>query len=422
MKYIALLSLAALFTSAAGAAAPDCQVLYHFTNRVGDQGIFGQQLINQLPGISQTFDNRSLGCSAWTFSYDSEGFSAVNITLQSAAATLGGASTFSAFAGTVVSGANPQTATTSGNYQATGYYPYMAVQLTSFTGTGSINATLIGYKSPAYVGSVTSVSGCTASGSSLQKGNGSGGCAATSVTDDGITVVTTEPINSLALKTGDGTKSGMVYFLGKTSGGSAIVAADVAAATPIGYIWPTTNGTANQFMQDSGTATCPTLATVSGVSPPATCHQMVWASGSAAQLVMAGGNTATFTGTSYVGFASLATRTNECVTGQGCGTAGVTSIAGAKVRKASVMQNFTLQMSGIQVTGTLTFNLRKNFANCGTPSTVSLLVPNASVAGFEVVDNTNTCTFADGDYMDWQVVQSTGTSGIVNFLSHLAVQ
>ena len=69
----------------------------------------------------------------------------------------------------------------------------------------------------------------------------------------------------------DTSHSGAEYYQGLTSGGVALAAGDVAG-TAITYVLPTTNGAANQVLIDSGSTTCPTLA--SGL--PTTCHLLVW--------------------------------------------------------------------------------------------------------------------------------------------------
>jgi hypothetical protein len=66
--------------------------------------------------------------------------------------------------------------------------------------------------------------------------------------------------------------SGSIEFMGTTSGGAGFAVSDVAAATQILYMLPTTNGTANQVLYDTGSATCGTYTTGS----PALCHQLAW--------------------------------------------------------------------------------------------------------------------------------------------------
>lgn len=78
-------------------------------------------------------------------------------------------------------------------------------------------------------------SGCTPAGSTnvLQKNNGSGGCAASSVTDNGTTVVTTEPFQAPSVATGSAPPSvtvgtgGVPFACGEGTAPSAGVTAGV---------------------------------------------------------------------------------------------------------------------------------------------------------------------------------------------------
>lgn len=92
-----------------------------------------------------TIDNRFNACNSWTFAYSSNGFTALSIRVESAGiGALGVPGTFGAFAGTLVSGINPNTATTFAISTLTGYYPWVRVSLTSVTGSGTINGNLYG--------------------------------------------------------------------------------------------------------------------------------------------------------------------------------------------------------------------------------------------------------------------------------------
>ena len=112
-------------------AAADCSFTYEFTNIPG-QYIDGVVTLN--PGAAATIDNRSRVCTYWSFVYSSTGFSALSIALQSSTDSVN----FSTFAGTTISGSNPSTATTANTYVASGYYPFLRVNLTTTTGTGSV--------------------------------------------------------------------------------------------------------------------------------------------------------------------------------------------------------------------------------------------------------------------------------------------
>jgi hypothetical protein len=101
--------------------------------------------------VSATVNNKDgAGCDGWTVTYSSFGFATVSVLLQSAPMTTAGAAgTFVSFAGTILTGfTNPVTATTQGETRATGYYPYVRVQITT-TGTGYLTAEFHGFKSNA---------------------------------------------------------------------------------------------------------------------------------------------------------------------------------------------------------------------------------------------------------------------------------
>ncbi len=143
-------------------AAPDCQKNYRFSNRTGDGPLNPSQEFVPVVGggsISPTYDNRTSACNAWLVVYDSEGFSGLSITFQDAPTANGAVGSFITFAGTTVSGSNPMTATTSALFTGTGYYPYFNMLLTSAVGTGSINVTLYGWKSPNYIVSLGGTGG-----------------------------------------------------------------------------------------------------------------------------------------------------------------------------------------------------------------------------------------------------------------------
>src|SRR6185369_5318321 len=93
---------------------------------------------------SAGFDNRQMGCVNWNITYSNFNFSAVSLVVQSA--PMGSnttAGSFVTFAGTVVTGINPNTATTQAQTTFTGYYPWIRVTAT-LTGTGRLTGYLIG--------------------------------------------------------------------------------------------------------------------------------------------------------------------------------------------------------------------------------------------------------------------------------------
>lgn len=129
---------------------------FRFTNILGEP-TDGYTVFPISAGAAATIPifNISGGCLAFAFSYDSEGLSAINISLQSAPSTplgpISNPGTFITFPGTTVTGSNPSTATTSASYTATGYYPFLRVSLNSSTGIGAVNVTLNGWISPAFI-------------------------------------------------------------------------------------------------------------------------------------------------------------------------------------------------------------------------------------------------------------------------------
>ncbi len=156
-------------------------------------------------------DNRAPGCDGFVVSYSSNGFATVSVLLQSANLGVGGvAGAFATFAGTITAGyVNPATATTcstgtSCEIRATGYFPYVNVQVTT-TGTGYLVGEFHGFKTNPNAGSA-----------------GGGGCVGTVATPCvvvGPTAAgsppTTSPVlvagqdgtNIQTLKTGNGTNN-----------------------------------------------------------------------------------------------------------------------------------------------------------------------------------------------------------------------
>jgi len=97
-------------------------------------------------GVGTTFDNRA-GCTYWTVVYSSIGFSALSLAVE-AAPGANVAGTWVTFAGTVDTGVNPNTAITQASATMHGFYPWMRLNLTAATGTGTVRAQLYGYKLP----------------------------------------------------------------------------------------------------------------------------------------------------------------------------------------------------------------------------------------------------------------------------------
>ncbi len=91
--------------------------------------------------------HNTTGCVAWTVVYASTGFSALSLRLESAPgqSTPG---TWATFSGTTQSGANPNTATTQAFTVMIGFNPWVSLNLTAVTGTGTITAYVYGYRAP----------------------------------------------------------------------------------------------------------------------------------------------------------------------------------------------------------------------------------------------------------------------------------
>lgn len=132
----------------------DVAYSFRFTNIPGEPT--DGKAVFAISGATATIDliNKNNTCTAWSFQYDSEGLSALSISLQSAPSSAVGFNspgTYSTFGGTTVTGSNPSTTTTSAQFTATGYFPFLRINLASSTGVGSINVTLLGWKSPAFI-------------------------------------------------------------------------------------------------------------------------------------------------------------------------------------------------------------------------------------------------------------------------------
>ena len=101
---------------------------------------------------SGSFDNRQVGCNSWQLQYGSTGFSGVALAVQSATDAV----TFGTMGGTVTLGANPLTSTTGASNllqaYSTSFAPYVRVQATTATGTGTIRGILLGFRAAGSAG------------------------------------------------------------------------------------------------------------------------------------------------------------------------------------------------------------------------------------------------------------------------------
>lgn len=97
---------------------------------------------------SVSYDNRSKACDRWIVTYSSYTFAGpLSLQVESSADNAGAPAAWVAFAGTIVSGVNPNVATTQALTSLSGFYPWMRLNLTATgAGAGKLTATLYGYK------------------------------------------------------------------------------------------------------------------------------------------------------------------------------------------------------------------------------------------------------------------------------------
>lgn len=156
------------------------------------------------------YDNRQTGCSNWSVVYSSTVYTVVALELQSAPALSNAApgtpGTYVAFAGSVVTGINPNTATTQAASTFSGYYPWIRLKATTITGAGTIVGVLIGTLPIDVTGGSSGTSGCV-------------GTAATPCVVDGPDATGVAPTqNPVAVAGVDGNSGAIVPFLLTTLG------------------------------------------------------------------------------------------------------------------------------------------------------------------------------------------------------------
>jgi hypothetical protein len=95
-----------------------------------------------------TCGHNLIGIYDWHLVYFVDNFAAITLTVQSAPDNNGSPGTWTTFAGTVVSGVNPNTAITQGNTRFEGYFPWNRINLVSATGMGSVRGHMYGCRSP----------------------------------------------------------------------------------------------------------------------------------------------------------------------------------------------------------------------------------------------------------------------------------
>jgi hypothetical protein len=171
MKKLLLFALAlpvfAQQTTPLATPQPDCLVFFFMTG--ASSGVQAALTpVNGTAGVSGVIDNRSAACDGWTLTYTNFGFSAVSLLLQSAPngssalpTATGVPGTWAAFAGTILTGSvNPSVSITQSEAKATGYFPFLRVNLTSKTGTGIIIGELHGWKSDSNLVSASTGTPC----------------------------------------------------------------------------------------------------------------------------------------------------------------------------------------------------------------------------------------------------------------------
>lgn len=152
----ALLFGVLFYAQPAAAQSPDCVMQGVFT-ATGRQG-------GSAATPTTGFNNKGVGCTTWWLNITSTGFSAETVALQSAPDSTGVAGVWADFAGTIVSGTNPSTATTQTSINATGFYPWVSVYASALTGSGTVTYTLYGWKGAPAGGAVTGTVAATQSG------------------------------------------------------------------------------------------------------------------------------------------------------------------------------------------------------------------------------------------------------------------
>jgi hypothetical protein len=230
-------ALILLISTGISSAAPDGSFRYRFTNRSGETA---DNIVTFAPGAATAINNTSLSCISWQLTYSSEGFSALSITLQTAPAgiTIAGAptpsSTWSTFGGTATAGSLAMTSTSQGNYVGYGFYPYLRVNVTTTTGTGSIEAKLTCWTSITYANTI---------------GSGGGGSSITA--GFGLTLTGSEMAADPAVVA---TQSADNTFVGRqdSSGASSTAPVKIGTSTPatcvVGDLYVKTNATATNVL------------------------------------------------------------------------------------------------------------------------------------------------------------------------------
>lgn len=128
-KYLLALALLT-FTAYAQGTSADCVLNFTLT----------------AAGNSATFDNRGKLCTAWVLTYTNVGHSALTLTIDAAPTTSGGTAGSWGTATGTFTGTHPATTTTHSTVRLEAFHPFLRVNLSGLTGTGTVSGRLYGYR------------------------------------------------------------------------------------------------------------------------------------------------------------------------------------------------------------------------------------------------------------------------------------
>lgn len=131
------------FAAGALAQPPDCQIQATFTAA-------GRS--SPIPALSAS---SGTPCVVWRLTYHATGFSGLSIEIDGAPDTGGAAGSWTVLPSSVITeGSNPSTSTSEQTIAAKVYHPWVSIDVTSVTGTGTIQARLMGWRNASQQGAV----------------------------------------------------------------------------------------------------------------------------------------------------------------------------------------------------------------------------------------------------------------------------
>lgn len=173
-------------------------------------------------------------------------------------------------------------------------------------------------------------------------------------------------------------QSGVLTLSGATSGGASWASPAIGDASKTAYLMPTASGTGN-FLQDTGSTTCPTFA----AGGPTTCHGTAW---------MAGGATGPTGPTGPTGSGGSGAANASCtfaLAATGCATP--TSIDVSAMAAASINQFLVQCFTGASTTQTpVTILTAVYTTGSGIIQTIAPTFASAGAAGYCVVNGSGT--------------------------------